>query len=111
MNTKALPPIRVICDHTNTLRSNKVASNHQFVTEWSAEKFIADGEKIHTDVAHYITQVIETKKHPEAAYKSCMGILHFARKVGNDRLTNACREYTGSGCTVIRKLKTFWPEN
>lgn len=87
-----------IATHTRDMRPHKytsvkehLASNHQFVTEWSAEKFIADGEKIHTDVAHYITQVIETKKHPEAAYKSCMGILHFARKVGNDRLTNACR--------------------
>ena len=77
--------------HKYTSVKEHLASNHQFVTEWSAEKFIADGKKIHDDVAHYITQVIETKKHPEAAYKSCMGILHFARKVGNERLTNACR--------------------
>ena len=77
--------------HKYTSVKEHLASNHQFVTEWSAEKFIADGKKIHEDVAHYIEQVIETKKHPEAAYKSCMGIMHFARKVGNERLTNACR--------------------
>lgn len=77
--------------HKYTSVTEHLASNHQFVTEWSAEKFIADGKKIHEDVAQYITLVIENKTHPEAAYKSCMGILHFARKVGNERLTNACR--------------------
>lgn len=77
--------------HKYTSVKEHLASNHQFVTEWSAEKFIADGKKIHDDVALYLTGVIETKPHPEAAYKSCMGILHFARKVGNQRLTNACR--------------------
>lgn len=68
-----------------------LASSHQFVTEWSTEKFITDAKKIHDDVALYIEQVIQSKTHPEAAYKSCMGILSFARKVGSDRLINACR--------------------
>ena len=77
--------------HKYTSVTEHLASNHQFVTEWSAEKFIADGKKIHDDVALYLAGVIETKTHPEAAYKSCMGILHFARKVGNERLANACR--------------------
>lgn len=77
--------------HKYTSLTEHLASNHQFVMEWSAEKFIADGKKIHDDVAHYIGCVIETKRHPEAAYKSCMGILHFARKVGKERLINACR--------------------
>jgi hypothetical protein len=30
------------------------------------------------------------KQHPEQAYKSCMGVLSLAKKVGNERLTNAC---------------------
>ena len=32
-----------------------------------------------------------TAKHPEQAYKSCVGTLSFAKKVGNDRLTKACQ--------------------
>jgi len=39
----------------------------------------------------YIQLVIENKQHPEQAYKSCTGILSLARKVGNQRLTMACR--------------------
>jgi hypothetical protein len=34
--------------------------------------------------------ILEHKKHPEQAYKSCLGIIHLARKVGAERLKNAC---------------------
>jgi len=77
--------------HQYTVIKDHLASAHQFITEWSIEKFITDAKKIHDDVAQYIWHVIASKNHPEAAYKSCMGILNFGRKVGNERLINACR--------------------
>jgi len=83
--------------HQYTVIKDHLASSHQFVTDWSSDKFIDDARKIHEDVATYIGKVIQTKSHPEAAYKSCMGILNFARKVGNDRLINACRRANSFG--------------
>ena len=73
--------------------SNKehLASNQRSFTDWNPEKFIAEASSIHHDVAGYITKVMEEKKHPEQAYKSCSGILSFARRVGHKRLINACR--------------------
>lgn len=83
--------------HQYTAIKEHLASAHQFVTEWSIEKFIADAKRIHDDVALYIEHVIQSKTHPEAAYKSCMGILSFARKVGSERLINACRRAENFG--------------
>jgi len=34
--------------------------------------------------------VLEKLQHAEQAYSSCQGILSFAKKVGNERLNNAC---------------------
>jgi hypothetical protein len=42
-------------------------------------------------VEEYIRQVLEKKQHPEQAYKSCQGILSFAKRVGKPRLIKACR--------------------
>lgn len=89
--------VRNMRAHQYTTITDHLASAHQFVTEWSIEKFISDAKKIHDDVALYIERVIATKTHPEAAYKSCMGILSFARKVGNERLINACRRACSFG--------------
>ena len=68
-----------------------LASANRYMTEWTPEKFIRDGANIHADVAIYIQAVLEHKQHPEQAYKSCSGIISLQRKVGSNRLANACR--------------------
>jgi len=68
-----------------------LASAHRYLSEWTPEKFMQQAAAIHEDVAAYISKVMQCKKHPEQAYKSCSGILSLARKVGNERLTGACR--------------------
>jgi hypothetical protein len=37
-----------------------------------------------------IVNILEKKQHPEQAYKSCMGVLSLKKKVGEERLINAC---------------------
>lgn len=71
--------------------SDHLASQHKFLTEWTPEKFVEEASEIHEDVAGYISKVLEKKTYPEQAYKSCSGILSFARRVGPERLTEACR--------------------
>jgi len=74
-----------------TTDENHLALQHRFLGEWTPEKFIAQATAIHEDVALYISKVLEHKVYPEQAYKSCSGILSFARRVGPQRLTDACR--------------------
>jgi transposase len=74
-----------------TTMTEHLASSHQFLSDWTPEKFIEQAKAIHEHVAVYIENVIATKQHPEQAYKSCTGILSLQRKVGNERLINACK--------------------
>ena len=74
-----------------TTNNEHLASAHRYLSEWTPEKFIEEATLIHADVASYIIAVIEHKQHPEQAYKSCSGILNLKRKVGSERLINACR--------------------
>lgn len=74
-----------------THNPDHLASCQRVMTEWNPEKFLQEASLIHPDVENYIRQVIEAKKHPEQAYKSCRGILSFASRVGRKRLINACR--------------------
>jgi len=77
--------------------TDHLASSHRYVSEWTPEKFIQQAADIHEDVAAYVNKVIQHKQHPEQAYKSCSGILSLARKVGNERLTGACRRADSYG--------------
>lgn len=102
-----------------TTASEHLASAHRFLSEWTAEKFIEQAKAIHAEVATYICKVIEGKSHPEQAYKSCSGILSLARKVGNQRLINACRRADQYGIynypiivqILDKRLDVFTPES
>lgn len=74
-----------------TTDQEHLASAHRFLSEWTPERFIEQANAISKDVADYLIMVFERKQHPEQAYKSCSGILSMARKVGNERLSNACK--------------------
>ena len=64
---------------------------HRYITEWSPDFFIGKAREIDPHVEYFINQVLLKKQHPEQAYKSCMGILSFAKRVGNKRLIKACK--------------------
>jgi transposase len=77
--------------YSYTTVKEHLAATHQFITEWTPQRFINWAASIDEDVKVYITNLLEKKQHPEQAYKSCMGVLSYAKKVGNERLIKACK--------------------
>jgi hypothetical protein len=80
-----------------TTDKDHLASTHRFVSDWTPEKFISWADGIHEDVKLYILKILDRKQHPEQAYKSCVGILSYAKKAGNERLIKACQLGLGYG--------------
>ncbi|HLP32064.1 MAG TPA: IS21 family transposase [Bacteroidia bacterium] len=88
-----------------TTEKDHMASTHRFVSEWTPERFTSWAAGIHEDVRLYVLKVLDRKQHPEQAYKSCMGILGFAKKVGNDRLIKACQRALGYGAYNYKTIQ------
>jgi transposase len=87
--------------------ADHMPSNHRFVSEWNPEKFINWADRIDSKVRVYIEKVIEKKPHPEQAYKSCIGILSFEKKVGKERLISAVERglhFDNYGYSVIKGI-------
>jgi transposase len=78
-----------------TTDKEHMPSYHKFVAEWSSEKFISWASNIGEDCKQYIIGVLNKKQHPEQSYKSCLGILHLTKKVGSQRLNDACKRAQG----------------
>lgn len=83
--------------YSYTTDPEHLASAHRFVSEWTPEYFLNWAEGIHEDVQLYILKVLARKQHPEQAYKSCVGILSFGKKLSNERLIKACQRALGYG--------------
>jgi transposase len=88
---------RLRIQYEYTTDKEHLPANHRFVSEWTPEHFLKLADEIHIDVKLYISQILNQKQHPEQAYKLCLGVLNFAKRVGNERLTRACQRALGYG--------------
>ncbi len=74
-----------------------LATQHKYLAEWNPQKFMATASSIGEAVAQYIAKILAREMYPEQSYKSCSGVLSFAKRVGNVRLINACKRADSFG--------------
>ena len=74
-----------------------LASQYQYLAEWNPQKFMAAASDIGESVAKYIAKILARELYPEQSYKSCSGVLSFAKRVGNSMLINACKRADSFG--------------
>lgn len=88
-----------------------MATHNKHIAEWNPERFLATATSIHSDVELYVCQVLLKKAHPEQGYKSCQGIISFAKRVGNDRLIRACQRAHQYGIYNFKIIETILQRN
>jgi len=81
--------------------------SHQHYSDWSPERFTRWAKKIGSDTERLIKVVLASRKHPEQAYRSCLGILGFANKHGQERLETACRYALAHDVFTYRGIKNI----
>ena len=82
-------------------------ADHRNYAEWSPERFIRWARSIGGNVAEMIKVVLKSRKHPEQAFKTCMGILNLVKEHGPDRLEKACEKALNFGFYSYRRIKNI----
>jgi transposase len=98
---------RIKSPYSYTTDKDHMATTHRFVTEWTPDRFLEWAASIHEDVRLYILKILDRKQHPEQAYKSCLGVLGFAKKAGNERLTIACQRALSYGIYNYKTIQSI----
>lgn len=88
-----------------TTKNEHRPQNHQYVSEWNPQRFINWGRKISPEVEQVITRILDSRKHPEQAYKSCMGLLNLAKKYDHNDYIKACKKALQLNCTSCKFIK------
>lgn len=84
-----------------------MASSHQFVSDWNPDKFTQWAAAIAPVVKDYVTRILDAATYPEQAYRSCVGVLSFEKKVGRQRFVKAVERatyYEAFNYSVIKKI-------
>jgi transposase len=65
-------------------------SHHRAHGEWSPGRFLNWAVQIGPHTRDLVRGMLESRKHPELAYRSCLGLLALARQYKPERLEAAC---------------------
>jgi transposase len=65
--------------------------HHRHYAEWSPGRFLNWAKTLGEDVLRMIRKILESRKHPEQAFKVCLGILNLVKKYDPERLNQACK--------------------
>ena len=64
--------------------------NHKIISDWSPQRFMLWAAKTGEKTKKYICSLLESKEHPEQAYRTCMAILRVTSTVTKEQMEAAC---------------------
>lgn len=70
---------------------------HQFYRQWSPERFLRWAGEIGEQTSELVRRALDTRRHPEQAYRTCLGVLGLAKRYSPERLEAACRRANAAG--------------
>ena len=82
-------------------------AEHRFYAEWSPERFCSWAKSIGEEVLQVIENVLKSRKHPEQAFRVCLGILSLAKKYGPHRFNKACGKANRFGTYSFKRIESM----
>lgn len=77
-------------EHTYTTVAEHMPKSHRAHMEWTPSRLIHWASSIGPHTRDLVRFILETRKHPEQGYRSCLGILRLSRQYDSTRLEAAC---------------------
>jgi transposase len=63
---------------------------HQKYLEWSPSRIIAWAGQNGPNTRSLVTCILESRRHPEQGFRSCLGIMRLGKRYSSERLEAAC---------------------
>ncbi len=80
---------------------------HQAVAGWNALRLLEWAAKIGPHTAAFIEHLLGSRRHPQQAYRPCLGVLRLAYEVGRTRLEAACARALAINATTYRSVASI----
>lgn len=84
---------------------------HRAHLEWTPQRLIDWGQRIGLACGELVTRLLQTYKHPEHGYRSCLGLLSLSRRYGEARLEAACERALALGTYRYRHVRDLLANN
>jgi transposase len=82
-------------------------ANHAYYASWSPERITNWADKVGPEVKKMIAEILAAKKHPEQAYRVCLGVISLEKKYGTTRVNDACARALSYGLYSYKSVKNI----
>lgn len=90
-----------------TTNPDHMPSHHRFVADWSPDRISGWADKIGDQVRTLCVRIMNSRSHPEQAFKSCIGIIALAKKYDRERVNKASGRALSFGNHSYRAVKNI----
>jgi transposase len=91
----------------HTTLSEHMPRAHREYAEWTPERFTRWAQTIGPHTDQVVQALLDSRPHPEQAYRSCLGLLRLSDRYGKDRLEAACRRALPAGIHSYKGVKNI----
>jgi transposase len=98
---------RVKAPGRHTTVAEHMPPAHQKYLEWSPERLVSWAQKTGPHTAQLVQVLLESRRHPEQAYRSCLGLLRLGDRYGQERLEAACCRALPAGIHSYKGVKNI----
>jgi transposase len=75
--------------------------------EWTSSRMTEKGRDVGPSAAAVLEQIMQSRKHPELGYRSCLGVLRLGKRYSNERLEAACQRALTMNVCSYRSIKSI----
>jgi len=94
-----------------TTIESHMPAEHQFIDGWNTDRFINWAAKMGGSVQVFIEKLLESKVHPQQAFKSCMGVLNISKRYKREELEKVCARAVEYNSISFRFIKNSLQNN
>ncbi len=88
-----------------TTQPAHMPERHQKHLEWSPERFLKWAQDIGPATSQCVQSILDSRKHPEQAYRSCLGLLNLSNRHSRQTLEAACQQAVPGKLFSYREIK------
>ena len=91
----------------HTTAPEHMPEKHRKMGEWSPERLIAWAGKAGPAAAAFVEGMMASRRHPQQAFRACLGIMRLGESYGNDRLDAACKRALALNTLSYRSVESI----
>ncbi|MFT5116403.1 MAG: transposase, partial [Parasphingorhabdus sp.] len=99
--------VRSFLKGRHTTVAAHMPESHRQMGQWTPERLRRWAADTGPSTENLIATVLASRKHPQQAYRSCLGILRLGKSYGAQRLEAACRRALSLGSTSYKSIESI----